>query len=59
MRKIQRKISIPIGQYRSIERWGETYWVDDYTSQQGELIQFYKGGYTLFCLSKNDYRYIN
>ena len=45
MRKIQRKISIPIGQYKSIERWGDTYWVDDYTSQQGELIQFYKGGY--------------
>lgn len=59
MRKIQRKISIPIGQYKSIERWGDTYWVDDYTSQHGELIQFYKGGYTLFCLGKNDFRYIN
>ena len=53
MRKIQRKISIPIGQYKSIERWGDTYWMDDYTSQQGELIQFYKGGYTLFCLGNN------
>lgn len=59
MRKIQRKISIPIGQCKSIERWGDTYWVDDYTSQQGELIQFYKGGYTLFCLGKNEFRYIN
>lgn len=59
MRKIQVKISSPIGQYKSIERWGDTYWVDDYTSQQGELIQFYKGGYTLFCVGKNDFRYIN
>jgi hypothetical protein len=42
-----------------IDKWGDTYWVDDYTSQQGELIQFYKGGYTLFCLGKNDFRYIN
>lgn len=59
MRKIQVKISIPIGQYKSIERWGNTYLVDDYTSKQGELIQFYKGGYTLFCLGKNEFRYIN
>ena len=59
MRKIQRKTSIPIGQYKRIKRWGDTYWVDDYTSHQGELIQFYKGGYTLFCLGKNDFRYIN
>lgn len=59
MRKIQVKISSPIGQYKSIERWGNTYWVDDYTSQQGELIQFYKGGYTLFCLGKNEFRYVN
>ena len=59
MRKIQRKISFPIGQYKCSEYWGNTYWVDDYTSQQGELIQFYKGGYTLFCLGKNEFRYIN
>lgn len=59
MRKIQRKISIPIGQYKSIERWGDTYWVDDYTLEYGGLIQFFKGGYTLFCLSKNEFRYIN
>ena len=59
MRKIQVKISSPIGQYKCSEYWGNTYWVDDYTSQQGELIQFYKGGYTLFCLSKNEFRYIN
>ena len=52
MRKIQIKISSPIGQYKCVESWGNTYWVDDYTSQQGELIQFYKGGYTLFCLGK-------
>ena len=59
MRKIQVKISSPIGQYKCSERWGDTYWVDDYTSQQGELIQFYKGGYTLFCLGKNEFRYVN
>lgn len=59
MRKIQVKISRPIGQYKCVESWGNTYWVDDYTSKQGELIQFYKGGYTLFCLGKNDFRYIN
>ena len=59
MRKIQVKITRNIGQYKSIERWGNTYWVDEYTSQQGELIQFYKGGYALFCLVKNDFRYIN
>ena len=56
MRKIQVKISRNIGQYKRIERWGYTYWVDDYTSQQGELIQFYKGGYALFCLCKNDFK---
>ena len=55
MRKIQVKISINIGQYKCVERWGDTYWVDDYTSQHGELIQFFKGGYTLFCLGKNDF----
>ena len=47
MRKIQRKISIPIGQYKNIEKRKKTYWVDEYTSQQAELNQFYKGGYTL------------
>ena len=59
MRKIQVKISRNIGQYKCVESWGNTYWVDDYTSQNGELIQFYKCGYTLFCLGKNDFRYIN
>ena len=59
MRKIQVKISRNIDQYKCVERWGDTYLVDEYTSQQGELIQFYKGGYALFCLGKNDFRYIN
>ena len=59
MKKIQLKIRRNIGQYKCVERWGDTYWVDDYTSQHGELIQFYKGGFTLFCLGKNDFRYIN
>ena len=59
MRKIQLKINRNIGQYKCVESWGNTYWVDDYTSQHGELIQFDKGGYTLFCLGKNDFRYIN
>ena len=59
MRKIQLKSSVCINSYMSIDKWGDTYWVDDYTSQHGELIQFYKGGYTLFCLGKNDFRYIN
>ena len=59
MKKIQVKISRNICQYKCVERWGDTYWVDDHTSHQGELIQFYKGGYALFCLGKNDFRYIN
>ena len=59
MRKIQVKTIRNIGQYKCVESWGNTYWVDDYTSQHGELIQFYKGGFTLFCLGKNDFRYIN
>lgn len=59
MRKIQLKSSVCINSYMRIDKWGDTYWVDDQTSQQGELIQFYKGGYTLFCLGKNDFRYIN
>ena len=59
MRKIQLKSSVCINSYMRIDKWGDTYWVDDYTSQHGELIQFYKGGYTLFCLGKNDFRYIN
>ena len=59
MRKIQVKISRNIGQFKCVESWGNTYWVDNYTSQHGELIQFYKGGYALFCLGKNDFRYIN
>lgn len=59
MRKIQVKISSPIGQYKCSEYWGNTYWVDDYTLQYGSLIQFFKGGYTLFCLGKNEFRYIN
>lgn len=48
MRKIQVKISSPIGQYKCAEYWGNTYWVDDYTLQCGSLIQFFKGGYTLY-----------
>lgn len=59
MRKIQLKSSVCINSYMRIDKWGDTYWVDDYTSQQGELIQFYKGGYTLFCLGKNEFRYVN
>ena len=59
MKKIQVKIRRNIGQYKRVERWGDTYWVDDYTLEYGGLIQFFKGGYTLFCLGKNDFRYIN
>lgn len=59
MRKIQLKSSVCINSYMRIDKWGNTYWVDDYTSKQGELIQFYKGGYTLFCLGKNEFRYVN
>lgn len=59
MRKIQVKISSPIGQYKCAEYWGNTYWVDDYTLQYNSLIQFFKGGYTLFCLGKNEFRYVN
>ena len=59
MRKIQLKSRVCINSHMRIDKWGDTYWVDDYTSQHGELIQFYKGGYTLFCLGKNDFRYIN
>ena len=59
MRKIQLKSRVCINSYMRIDKWGDTYWVDDYTSQHGELIQFYKCGYTLFCLGKNDFRYIN
>ena len=59
MRKIQVKISSPIGQYKCVEYWGNTYWVDDYTLEYGGLIQFFKGGYTLFSLGKNEFRYIN
>lgn len=59
MRKIQVKISSPIGQYKCAEYWGNTYWVDDCTLEYGGLIQFFKGGYTLFCLGKNEFRYIN
>ena len=59
MRKIQVKISRRIGQYKCFESLGDTYWVDDYTLEYGGLIQFFKGGYTLFCLGKNDFRYIN
>ena len=59
MRKIQVKIRRNIGQYKCVESWCNIYLVNDYTSHQGELIQFFKGGYTLFCLGKNDFRYIN
>lgn len=59
MRKIQVKISSPIDQYTCVESWGNTYWVDDYTLEYGGLIQFFKGGYTLFSLGKNEFRYIN
>ena len=59
MRKIQLKSSVCINSYMRINEWGDTYWVDDYTLEYGGLIQFYKGGYTLFCLGKNDFRYIN
>ena len=59
MRKIQVKISRNIGQYKCVESWDNTYLVDDYTLEYGRLIQFFKGGYTLFCFGKNDFRYIN
>ena len=58
MRKIQLKSSVCINSYMRIDKWGDTYWVDDYTLEYGGLIQFYKGGYILFCLGKNDFRYI-
>lgn len=59
MRKIQLKSSVCINSYMRIDKWGDTYWVDDYTLEYGGLIQFFKGGYTLFCLCKNEFRYIN
>lgn len=59
MRKIQLKSSVCINSYMRIDKCGDTYWVDDYTLEYGGLIQFFKGGYTLFCLGKNEFRYIN
>lgn len=59
MRKIQLKSSVCINSYMRIDKWGDTYWVDDYTLEYGGLIQFFKGGYTLFCLGKNEFRYVN
>ena len=59
MRKIQLKSRVCINSYMRIDKWVDTYWVDDYTLEYGGLIQFFKGGYTLFCLGKNDFRYIN
>lgn len=59
MRKIQLKSSVYINSYMRIDKWGDTYWVDDYTLEYGGLIQFFKGGYTLFCLGKNEFRYVN
>lgn len=59
MRKIQLKSSVCVNSYMRIDKWGDTYWVDDYTLEYGGLIQFFKGGYTLFCLGKNEFRYIN
>lgn len=59
MRKIQLKSSVYVNSYMRIDKWGDTYWVDDYTLEYGGLIQFFKGGYTLFCLGKNEFRYIN
>ena len=43
MRKIQLKSRVCINSYMRIDKWGDTYWVDDYTSQQGESIQVYNG----------------
>lgn len=59
MRKIQLKSSVCVNSYMRIDKWGDMYWVDDYTLEYGGLIQFFKGGYTLFCLGKNEFRYVN
>lgn len=59
MKKIQLRNRIHIGDYKCIDLWNQEVWVDDYTTQQGGLTQFYRGGYTLFPLSKDEYRYVN
>lgn len=59
MRKIQRRNRIQLGDFKCMDLWSDPIWVDDHTTTQGELTQFYRGGYTLFMLAKNEYRYVN
>lgn len=59
MKKIQLRNRIYMGDYKCMDLWNQEVWVDDHTAQQGELTQFYRGGYTLFSLAKNEYRYAN
>ncbi len=59
MKKILLRNRIQQGDYKCIDLWNGEVWVDDYTTQQGELTQFYRGGYTLFMLAKSEYIYIN
>jgi len=59
MKKIKLRNRIQIGNYKCVDLWNQEMWVDDYTTQQGELTQFYRGGYTLCMLAKSEYRYVN
>lgn len=59
MRKIQTRNRIQLGAYKCMDVWSEPIWVDDRTTTQGDMTQFYRRGYTLFALARNEYRYIN
>lgn len=59
MKRIQLRNRVQMGDYKCMDLWDQEVWVDDHTTQQGELTQFYRGGYTLFMLAKSEYRYVN
>lgn len=56
--KIQIQTLTFISRYKCVDSWSKPIVVDDKTSEYGDMIQFYKGGYPYRAIPKNEYRII-
>lgn len=47
-----------IDAYSCVDSWDEELCVDDRTQECGDMVQFFKGGYTFIAVPKGDFKII-
>lgn len=56
--KIQVQTLTFVSRYKCKETWSDIITVDDKTTDYGDMIRFYKGGYPFRTIPKNEYRIV-